>query len=103
MKSYRFTDPISVMLKEENSYVLSSLPRGAIVSLKETPPDFNRHVIVDWNGKNTLLFARELLVSAERIPERKCMGDPAPFDGGPIIDCPTRPDDAGCSLPPRDL
>jgi len=67
MKSYRITDPISVMLKEDNFYVPTSLPRGAIVSLKEMPTDFNRHVIVDWNGKNTLMFARELLMSAECV------------------------------------
>ena len=69
MKTYRVTDPIYVMLKEEGSYVPRSLPKGAIVSLKEMPLDFNRHVIVDWNGKNTLLFARELLMNAERVSE----------------------------------
>jgi len=69
MKSYRITDPISVMLKEDNSYVPRSLPTGAIVFVEEMPTDFNRHVIVNWNGRNTLLFARELLTSAERVSE----------------------------------
>ncbi len=69
MKTYRITDPISVMLKEENSYVPCSLPKGAVISLEEMPTDFNRHVIVIWNGKNALMFARELLISAERVSE----------------------------------
>ena len=69
MKTYRVTDPISVMLKEENSYVPASLPKGAIVSVKEIPADFTQHVIVEWNGKNTLMFARELLTHAERASE----------------------------------
>jgi hypothetical protein len=69
MNSYRVTDPISVMLKVENSYVPHSLPKGAIVSLEELPTDFNRHVIVNWNDKNTLMFARELLFRAERVSE----------------------------------
>jgi len=69
MTTYRVTDPISVMLKVENSYVPHSLPRGAIVSLEEMPTDFNRHVIVSWNDNNTLMYARELLMSAERVSE----------------------------------
>ena len=69
MKTYRVTDPITVMLKVESSYVPQSLPKGAIFSVSEMPTDFNRHVIVNWNGKNALMFARELLVSAERMSE----------------------------------
>jgi len=69
MKTYRVTDPISVMLKEENSYVPHSLPKGSIISVKEIPEDFNGHVIVNWNAKSTLMFARELLMRAERISE----------------------------------
>jgi hypothetical protein len=69
MKTYRVTGPICVMLKEESSYVPRSLPKGAIVSLKEMSLDFIRHLIADWNGKNTLLFARELLMNAERVSE----------------------------------
>jgi hypothetical protein len=69
MKTYRVTEPISVMLKKENSYVPSHIPKGAIVSLKEIPIDLNRHVIVDWNGRSTLMFGPELLVRAEPVSE----------------------------------
>jgi len=71
MKNYRVTDPISVMLKEENSYVPGHLPKGAIVSLNKIPIDLNQHVIVDWNGRNTLMFAPELLLRAEPVSENE--------------------------------
>ena len=72
MKTYRVTDPIYVMLKEENSYVPRTLPEGAVVFLEEEiPEDFNQHVVVNWNGKNVLMCARELLFSAERVSEEE--------------------------------
>ena len=69
MRRYRVTDPIFVMLKENGSYIPSSLPKGAIIYLEEMPVDFNRHVIVNWNGKIALIFARDLLTHAERVSE----------------------------------
>jgi len=71
MGSYRVTAPISVMVKENGTaYVLHTIPQGEIISVKEIPIDLNRYVIVNWDGKDALMFARELIIRAERTSVR---------------------------------
>jgi len=66
MGSYRTKNPIPVMLKEDGTYVSRTVPKGVIISVEEMPLNLTQHIIVNWNGKNALMFARDLLTHAER-------------------------------------
>jgi len=57
------------MVKEDGSYVSRTVPKGTILFVEETPLNLTRHVIVKWNGKNALMFARDLLSHAEPASE----------------------------------
>jgi len=69
MGNYRVINPIPVMVNEGGGYVARTIPKGAILSVEEMPLNLTRHVIVDWGGKNALMFARDLLTHAERASE----------------------------------
>ena len=69
MGHYRIKNPIPVMLKEVGTYVSRTLPKGVVVSVEEPPLNLSRHVIVNWNGKQALMFGRDLLTHAERAAD----------------------------------
>jgi len=65
MGNYRVKNPIPVMVKEGDGYVLRTVPKGTLLAIEETPLNLTRHVIVNWSGKNALMFARDLMTHAE--------------------------------------
>jgi hypothetical protein len=69
MGNFRIIKPIPVMVKEADTFVSRTLPKGAMVSAGEMPVDPNRYVIVNWDGKDVLIIARELRIRAERALE----------------------------------
>jgi len=69
MGNYRITAPISVMVRQDGThYVSHTLPKGTVISITEPPVNLTRHIVVQWDGKNALMFARDLLTHAERTP-----------------------------------
>jgi hypothetical protein len=66
MGIYRVTDPIPVMVREDGTFVSRTLTEGTLISVEETSIDLNRYVIVNWNGRDTLMYGRELLTRAVR-------------------------------------
>jgi len=68
--TYRFKNPIVVLLIDVNRERLTQLPAGSVFTTSAPTPDCNGMVDGKCDGRIALLFSRDLHERAEPIGER---------------------------------